>query len=208
MEDYSSEQIYRDLRAKILNETLRAGHKLSENVLARNYGCSRTPIREVFKRLENDGFVVIKPKSGTYVRRDTRKEMIELVEVRAYLEALAFHLCLHVMTDSEFRKLAAVKLEMDKLVRQVPIDMMRFAQIHYNFHHLIVKAAKNELLLRYFERLNLKSSYLFYERMDERTGQVTQEEHELILRYLKEKNPRGIEFMKDHLQRKYDLAKL
>ncbi len=35
------------------------------------------------------------------------------------------------------------------------MDIMRFAQVHYNFHHLIIKASRNELLLRYFERLNL-----------------------------------------------------
>jgi DNA-binding GntR family transcriptional regulator len=207
MDDNSYEHIYKDLRAKILNETLRANYKLSENILAKEYGCSRTPIREVFKRLENDGFVVVKPKSGTYVRRDTQKELVELVEVRAYLEALAFQLCLQTMTEYEYRRLEKIKLEMDKLVGEVPMDIMRFAQVHYNFHHLIIKASRNELLLRYFERLNLKSSYLFYERMDERTANVTELEHERILQYLREKNPMGIEFMKNHLLKKYDLSK-
>lgn len=207
MDDNNYEHIYKDLRAKILNETLRANYKLSENILAKEYGCSRTPIREVFKRLENDGFVVVKPKSGTYVRRDTQKELVELVEVRAYLEALAFQLCLQTMTEYEYRKLEKIKLEMDKLVGEVPMDIMRFAQVHYNFHHLIIKASRNELLLRYFERLNLKSSYLFYERMDERTANVTELEHEIILQYLREKNPMGIEFMKNHLLKKYDLSK-
>ena len=207
MGENNYEQIYKDLRAKILNETLRAGHKLSENILAKEYGCSRTPIREVFKRLGNDGFVVIKPKSGTYVRRETQKELVELVEVRAYLEALAFQLCLQTMTEYEYRRLEKIKQEMDKLVQQVPIDMIRFAQIHYNFHHLIVKAARNEMLIRYFERLNLKSSYMFYERMDECTSKVTEQEHELILKYIREKDPKGIEYMKDHVLKKYDLSK-
>ncbi len=72
----------------------------------------------MFKRLENDGFVVVKPKSGTYVKgeEDTQKELVELVEVRAYLEALAFQLCLQTMTEYEYRKLEKIKLEMDKLV--------------------------------------------------------------------------------------------
>jgi len=207
MEENGYEHIYQDLRSKILNEVLVANSKLSENNLAREYKCSRTPIREVLKRLENDGFIIIKPKSGTYIRRDTQKELVELVEVRAYLEALAFHLCLNTMTESEYRRLEKIKQEMDNLVEQNPIDIMRFARIHYNFHHVIIKASRNGLLLRYFERLNLKSSYLFYERMDEKTGRITEQEHGKILVYLKNRDLRGIDYMRDHLLRKYDISK-
>jgi GntR family transcriptional regulator, rspAB operon transcriptional repressor len=207
MEENGYEYIYQDLRSKILNEVLAPNQKLSENNLSREYNCSRTPIREVLKRLENDGFIIIKPKSGTYIRRDTKKEIVELVEVRAYLEALAFHLCLTTMTDSEYKRLEKIKQEMDNLVKQIPIDIMRFARIHYNFHHVIVKASRNDLLLRYFERLNLKSSYLFYERMDEKTGKITEQEHGQILIYLKNRDLRGIEYMRDHLLRKYDISK-
>jgi DNA-binding GntR family transcriptional regulator len=205
MDENIFELIYKDLRAKILNETCRSGFKLSENQLAKEYGCSRTPIREVFKRLENDGFVVIKPKSGTYVRRDSQKEVIELIQVRAYLESLAFHLCLSTMTVREYNKLEKMKKELDRLVQPLPLDIMRFAQVHYDFHHHIVVCSKNNLLIKYFERLHLKSSYLFYQRMDEQTSVTTELEHEMILQYLKEKNPLGIEYMRDHLLRKYNL---
>lgn len=206
MDENSLQVIYNELRSKILNERYPSGYKLSENVLANEYGCSRTPIREALKRLQSDGFVVIKPKSGTYVRKETRKELIELIEVRAYLEALAVHLCLKHMTKREYKKVEKLKKEMDKLIEEIPINMIRFAQFHYDFHHTIVKSAKNELLLRHFERLNIKSSYLFYQRMDRSEGLKTEEEHELILKFLREKDPRGIDFMKNHLFNKYNLT--
>jgi len=65
---------------------------LSENLLAEKYNCSRTPIRERFKQLESDGLVIIKPKSGTYVKEESLKEFIDLMEIRTYLECLAYRL--------------------------------------------------------------------------------------------------------------------
>lgn len=198
------DMIYESIREKILTETYRAGHKLSENTIAEEFGCSRTPIREILQRLSNDGLVVIKPKSGTYVRHETKKECIELLQVRAYLEALAFHLCIQRITDRQIKQLEKIEREMDSLVEAVPIDMMKYAKLHYQFHHHIVKSSKNELLLNNFERLNLRYSYLFFQVMDESTGRLSQDEHELIVTYLKNRDERGIDFMKKHMFQKLE----
>ncbi len=69
--------------------TLWGGTKLSENTLAATFACSRTPVREALKRLDQDGFVVTIAHSGTYVKDLTMQEYQHLTEVRAYLEALA-----------------------------------------------------------------------------------------------------------------------
>jgi len=196
--------IYESIREKILTESYISGHKLSENTLAEEYGCSRTPIREIFQRLANDGLVVIKPKSGTYVRHETKKEYVELMQVRAYLEALAFHLCIYKITDRELKQLEKIKKDMDLLVEVVPINMMKYGKLHYKFHHHIIRSSKNELLANNFQRLNLKTSYLFYQVMDETTGKISQDEHELILTYLKERDERGIDYMKEHMFQKLE----
>jgi GntR family transcriptional regulator, rspAB operon transcriptional repressor len=199
MENNYIDKIYENVRSKILSEDYKAGYKLSENVLAEEYECSRTPIREVFQRLANDGLVVIKPKSGTYVQHGTKKEYVEIMQVRAYLEALAFHLCLSKMTDREISQLEKIKQRMDALIKTEPINMMRYAENHYAFHLHIVKSARNDLLLTNFERLNLKSSYLFYQVMDREVGEHSQDEHEQIVRFLKSREPKGIQFMRDHM---------
>lgn len=196
--------IYESIRGKILTESYRSGHKLSENTLAEEYGCSRTPIREIFQRLANDGLVVIKPKSGTYVRHETKKEYVELMQVRAYLEALAFHLCIHKITERELKQLEKIKKDMDLLVEVIPINMMKYAKLHYKFHHHIIRSSKNDLLLNNFERLNLKTSYLFYQVMDESTGRISQDEHQLIITYLKDRDERGINYMKEHMFQKLE----
>ncbi len=60
-------QVYEDLRGKIVRGELRPGKALSEASTAQSYGISRTPLREVFWRLVEDGFLRIVPQVGTFV---------------------------------------------------------------------------------------------------------------------------------------------
>ncbi len=63
----STDQIYRALRGDILNAVLRPGESISEARMALQFGVSRTPVRESFKRLVEDGFLVVVPQVGTFV---------------------------------------------------------------------------------------------------------------------------------------------
>ncbi|MEM9268637.1 MAG: GntR family transcriptional regulator, partial [Pseudomonadota bacterium] len=43
--------------------------RLDERSLAEQLGISRTPLREALARLEQEGFVEIRPRKGVYVQR-------------------------------------------------------------------------------------------------------------------------------------------
>ncbi len=60
-------QIYRLLRREIMQGHYKPLHSLSESVLAATYGVSRTPVREAFGKLEEEGLVAILPQYGTFV---------------------------------------------------------------------------------------------------------------------------------------------
>jgi DNA-binding GntR family transcriptional regulator len=60
-------QIYDRLRQLIVELRLRPRQSLSKTELAKRFGISETPVREALLRLEEEGLVVIKPQSGTYV---------------------------------------------------------------------------------------------------------------------------------------------
>ncbi len=59
--------LYEDLHNRILRGQLRPGEALSETKIAEQYGLSRTPIRQVFQRLAEVGFLSIVPQVGTFV---------------------------------------------------------------------------------------------------------------------------------------------
>ncbi len=61
--------LYRDLRERIVSTALRPGEALSEVRLGESYGVSRTPVREAFKRLAEEGLLDVVPQVGTFVAR-------------------------------------------------------------------------------------------------------------------------------------------
>jgi DNA-binding GntR family transcriptional regulator len=63
----STDEIHRALRADILSAALRPGEAISEARMAAQFGVSRTPVRESFKRLVEEGFLVVVPQVGTFV---------------------------------------------------------------------------------------------------------------------------------------------
>jgi len=196
------DSIYQDLRTKILSEIIHPGQKISETALAGEYSCSRTPVRETLKRLEDDGLVIIKPKSGTYVKNETSQDFVDLMQVRSSLERLAFHLALGRAGAQDINRLEKKVAELDSLVAEDPIDMMKFARIHYDFHFSLIELSGNKLLMRQFERLNHKSSHMFYQMMDKDRADDTQAEHREIITLLKNKEESGAEYVENHLSRK------
>jgi DNA-binding GntR family transcriptional regulator len=61
--------LYRDLRDRIVSVALPPGEAVSETRIADGYGVSRTPVREAFKKLAEDGFLDVVPQVGTFVAR-------------------------------------------------------------------------------------------------------------------------------------------
>lgn len=63
------DRVAADLRERILDGRYVAGGQLpTEEHLAEHYGVSRNTVRDAMKALENEGLVVIRQGSGTYVR--------------------------------------------------------------------------------------------------------------------------------------------
>lgn len=63
----TGQQVYEDLHGRIVRNDLRPGDALSESKVAETWGLSRTPVREVFWRLNEDGFLRVVPQVGTFV---------------------------------------------------------------------------------------------------------------------------------------------
>ena len=73
--------------------TTRPGAALSEVRLAEHFDVRHgTPVREALKQLQVEGLVEIRPKVGTFVRRITRREIVEMFEVKEILEGMAARL--------------------------------------------------------------------------------------------------------------------
>ena len=189
------------ISSRILRGEYRPGDKLSENSLATEFQCSRTPIREALKRIEGEGLVDIQPYSGTYVRSFTLEESLEITEIRAYLESLAFALASERCSDVEILELLSEQME--AILRSPQIDFVLFGKTHYHFHRQIVLMSGNSKLRDLYASLNIGFASVFYKSMDAAEIEMTIEEHKKIVELMREhRTEEGKRFMYEHLWNK------
>src|SRR5689334_16840640 len=81
------ELAYAQLKADILDGTLRPGDPLGEVDLATRIGVSRTPVREALQRLAMEGLVTWVPGRGAFVSGLSVPDIVELFQLREALES-------------------------------------------------------------------------------------------------------------------------
>jgi len=147
-----SDVAYARIAAGIANGSYAVGGKLpTENALAESLSVSRPIVREALSRLRDDGLVVSRRGSGTYVRRtlgasDRRlaplssiADMRRCLEYRMSLEGeTAFHAALNLTEEGQ----QALRDALDRLevgVRGGGIDI----EDDFNFHQTIANCTQN-----------------------------------------------------------------
>jgi DNA-binding GntR family transcriptional regulator len=80
------DRAYRHIKKQILDGVLEAGFPVSELVIAKELGSSRTPIREAMKQLDAEGLLEQNQNGGMTVAQLRREDIIELYELREALE--------------------------------------------------------------------------------------------------------------------------
>ncbi len=178
--------VFNTLREAILRGDLNPGERLMEKQLAETMGVSRTPIREAIRKLELEGLVVMIPRKGAQVAEITEKDIQDVLEVRAALEALAVRLACEKMKEEELEDLRRVMEEFRQAAKEE--DVYGMVEKDVEFHDIIFKSTKNEKLMQIVNNLR-EQIYRFRVAYLKRFNyyKVIQEEHEEILRVIEEK---------------------
>lgn len=133
---------YEETRARILDGRYRPGAPLSELMLARTFGMSRTPVRETLSRLHQEGWVERVPSRGYFVARVTLRAIQDSFEVRRLLEGAAAAAAATHATAAEIAHLQQlIKLEAAIDAR----DMAASALANRTFHQAVAAASHNQL---------------------------------------------------------------
>ena len=192
------------VQKRIRTGEYKVGEKLSENLLATEFNCSRMPVREALKHLEQDGLVIIQPKSGTYVRDYTQEEISNALEIRAYLEALAFALVVEKDADTSIMEEQIEK--MASCIEDDNFDLATFGECHLKVHENMIVLADNPFLQDLYNKLHLNAlQKIFFNPMTKEQMVFTHGEHKEILQFIKDKNPEGEQYIKMHLWKRRTL---
>ncbi len=81
--------VYDRMRHDILRGALGPGEKLRAEYLRERYQVGNSPVREALNRLSADGLVVREDQKGFRVAKVSRRDLMELVKTRCWLEAIA-----------------------------------------------------------------------------------------------------------------------
>lgn len=84
-----AQQVYRDLKKRILKGQLSSEDMLTERTLALESGISRTPLRAAISRLEKENVISRLPNGALMVRPVTVEQLLEIVQIRRLLEGAA-----------------------------------------------------------------------------------------------------------------------
>ena len=94
-------RVYSQLEEDILSGRYSAGDSITELAASKEYGVSRTPIRDALRKLENDGLVKITPNKGATVLGVGKDDLIDIYNIRMRLEGLAGSMAATRMTKEE-----------------------------------------------------------------------------------------------------------
>lgn len=139
------DQVAEELGAEIVSGRRKAGERLVELDLARDFGVSRGPIREAIRILERRRLVEVRPRRGAYIRPLSLKSVADLFNVRTALSMLAVRTMATSPVESFLDTLAR---RCDELKVLVDVDDPHaFAYTTTRAVKTIARGSGNELLV-------------------------------------------------------------
>jgi DNA-binding GntR family transcriptional regulator len=163
------------IREQIAGGHIKPGETLRIEALAREFGVSRTPIREAFSKLEAEGILVRQTGYAATVFTPTREEVCEYYEMRLVLEPLAGRLAFPNMTRAVERRLDSLVAKMDNLTTNGRYGL------HREFHRVLYEPSGRRFLTATIANLIERSD--LYIRMYFKSHDLgeTQRSHRRIL---------------------------
>lgn len=194
-----SGNLFGELRKEILQGNLRTGSKLSEQQICDVYGLSRTPVREAFRQLEQEGLIEAIPNRGAYVMGLSTQDIHDLYDMRKAFEILAVEWAIQRITKVELEQLEESLEFMEFYTIRQEIEKM--LTINMKFHEQIYRASHNRMLAQtlstyqyYLKQTKSNSVYL-----DGYLEEVLVEHKAIFNAFAKKDSKAGAEAVAAHL---------
>jgi len=194
-----NEWTYQYLKEKILNLEISPGEQIHIEDFMEKLEVSRTPIREAFLRLANEGLVVVKPRVGYFVGEITEDDIRDLFEVRELIETRAARKAAELLSDEEIKTIEQLLNESEEAVKKNNID--KYLENEIEFHDYLQKHIQNKRFIAFMDSIN---DLTYRERkLSVRSAENIKQtlvEHRRILEALQKKDSQQAEwFMGEHI---------
>ena len=143
-----ADQAYETIKRNILNLTYPPGMILTEAMLTRELGMSRSPVRTAIQMLQAEGLIVSDYYKSMTVREITDKDINEIYQLRELLEGAAFQL---IFTTGRYEEYS-YRIE-EKVVRMFAVagDLYDWEIADTAMHMEIISILENDRINRIYE---------------------------------------------------------
>ena len=132
-----AEQVYRELRDRILGGDMAPGTSIDKLALCEKLGVSRFPVQAAIHRLAYERLVTIAPQHGSFVARMSPAAIREYQMIRRALECEIAEMAAPRLTQDD-REAMAENLRLQREAAQKG-DVSAFYALDVAFHHLIAR---------------------------------------------------------------------
>jgi DNA-binding GntR family transcriptional regulator len=133
-----SDEVFHALVKDILSGAVEPGQRLDEPSVCRQFGVSRTPVREALRRLSGTGLVEVTPRRGVTVARIDVEQLTDMFEALAEFEALCARLCAVRMTTLERKRLEILNANRKIRIADGEKDLVA---LNNEFHEFIYQSS-------------------------------------------------------------------
>ena len=206
-ERFLRERVYSGIKNSIITGELEPRTRLIEEDLAEAMRASRTPVREAFQKLEEEGLIYRRPRGGYAVKGVTEEDVDEIFGLRSVLEGYAGFLAASRITQEELKSLKEIIRHEETCLKNM--DAEEFIELDTAFHDVLHRAAKNA---RLYVLLHSLRDYMYRYRViilryHSNPG-VAVEDHKKMVQCMKARNARQVEtLIRRHMNRGKTLIK-
>jgi DNA-binding GntR family transcriptional regulator len=192
-----NEKIYSEIKKRIVFLYYQPKYDLNVRKLAKEFGVSSMPIREIMILLEEEGLIRVVPNKGIYVADISFQELKNIFEIRILLIGLSGRLAAQRITPIELDNLKQLLNKMKK-----EKDRKKVIQLDAEFHNLLNCSTKNRPLVKILERLRNRINRLWFfveDRNDKSLSQTQRDFEELIRALTKRDSAKCEQILKKHI---------
>jgi DNA-binding GntR family transcriptional regulator len=112
------DHLLRMVEEDIVAGKMQPGERLDERTLAKRFGVSRTPVREVLFRMSSLGIVELRRNKGAFVARISSARLVGMLEVIAELKVLAARQAARRMSVEERQRIGILRDSLETSVQE------------------------------------------------------------------------------------------
>lgn len=194
--------VYDKLRVKAVGHDFLPGERLNEVELAREFGVSRTPLREALNRLTTEGFLRSIPGKGFFFRELDPKEIFDLYETRAAIEVAAVRLAVQRATTEQVNALAKM---VDDAAALEDCAVSELIAQDETFHTRLVELAGNSEMSRVVLNINARIQFVRWINVDKPSKRATHKDHKAVVQALRQRDTEACaSLLQKHISRRLD----